>query len=88
LQRFHDFVDSGGKPITPTGDQALLNGNHMNGVHEGNGLVVVDGATKLEVCMIANRPSNRQIRLTVLLILGVATSQSIKRYKVTTKRCR
>lgn len=40
---------SGGKPITPTGDQLLLNGNHTNGSHEANGTTVVDGATKLEV---------------------------------------
>ncbi|CAO1382298.1 unnamed protein product [Diamesa tonsa] len=37
----------GGKPITPTGDLNLLNGN---GLHEDmNGTTVVDGATKQEV---------------------------------------
>lgn len=40
---------SGGKPITPTGDHVLLNGNHLNESHETNGTTVVDGATKLEV---------------------------------------
>lgn len=40
---------TGGKPITPTGELNLMNGN---GLHEDmNGTTVVDGATKQEVCL-------------------------------------
>lgn len=40
----------GGKPITPTGDHVLLNGNNLNESHETNGMR--DVATKLEVNII------------------------------------
>lgn len=96
------FIISGGKPITPTGDQLLLNGNHTNGSHEANGKTVVDGATKLEVRRTirdVNWHSGEaftvaldwSFRLAILIdilqhpFLGVAASQSIKRYKITTE---
>lgn len=51
LDTIKHSVALGGKPITPTGEHLLLNGNHLNESHEtnGNGMAVVDGATKLEV---------------------------------------
>jgi len=47
----------GGKPITPTGEHMLVNGSHMNIIHEANGTTVVDGATKLEASPLLNQPN-------------------------------
>jgi hypothetical protein len=64
---------SGGKPITPTGDHALLDDSQTNGTHEVNGNItsVVDGATKLEVCSL--KLPNLQIS-NLEYLLGVAAS--------------
>lgn len=40
---------SGGKPITPTGDQNFMNGSVKDSQATENGTTVIDGATKLEV---------------------------------------
>lgn len=88
------FLFLGGKPITPTGEQLLVNGSHMNGSHEANGTTVVDSATKLEVKYFQISASCRHaftksiLNIVQKIILGVAASQSVKRYKITTEKCR
>ena len=70
---------TGGKPITPTGDLNLLNGN---GLHEDmNGTTVVDGATKQEVSKHTYEMKTSLTMLFFLCILGVATSFTTEWYK-------
>ncbi|KAG5684540.1 hypothetical protein PVAND_013767 [Polypedilum vanderplanki] len=69
----------GGKPITPTGDQSLLNGSHVNGNLEANGTAVVDGATKLEASPLLtqqNGTKSPQKTTTATAVNGDATKDA------------